>query len=215
MPAVAAAPAAADQCGRHHALILRRPGPSSNRITSLFHALALGSGGTLQGLDLLLEGGLLLVRGLQLVPEPCTPAHLLLMASLLRGEETLEALDLAAERGGLALVGDSSLLGGGDLLRSAATRWTWIRGRYGSGLHLDVDLEVDVDAEEDVLSGEVGRRQRVRRVARCRRRCGVRHHRAVIGSSATSIARCGAGARYPLDSSQVCFRSGLMPLDWW
>jgi hypothetical protein len=30
------------------------------------------------------------------------------------------------------------------------------------------------------LSGEVGRRQRLRRVARCRRRCGVRHHRAVI-----------------------------------
>jgi len=27
-----------------------------------------------------------------------------------------------------------------------------------------VDLEVDVDAEEDVLSGEVGRRQRVRSV---------------------------------------------------
>jgi hypothetical protein len=89
------------------------------------------------------------------------------MASLLRGEETLEALDLTAERGGLALIGGSSLLGGSDLLRTAATRWTWIRGRYGSGLHLGVDLEVDVDAEEDVLSGEVGRRQRVRRVARC------------------------------------------------
>jgi hypothetical protein len=159
MPAVAAAPAAADQCGRHHALILRRPVPSSNRITPLFHALALGSGGTLQGLDLLLEGGLLLVRGLQLVPEPCTPSHLLLMASLLRGEETLEALNLAAERGGLAVVGDSSLLGGGDLLRTTAMRWTWIRGRYGSGLHLGVDLEFDVDAEEDVLSGEVGHRE--------------------------------------------------------
>jgi hypothetical protein len=38
------------------------------------------------------------------------------MASLLRGEETLEALDLAAERGSLALVGGSSLLGGSDLL---------------------------------------------------------------------------------------------------
>lgn len=44
------------------------------------------------------------------------------------------------------------------LLRTAATRWTWIRGRYDSGLHLGVDLEVDVDAEDDVLSGEVGRR---------------------------------------------------------
>ena len=73
MPAVAAAPAAADQCGRHHALILRRPGPSSNRITSLFHALALGSGGPLQGPDLLLEGDLLLVCGLELVPEPLHP----------------------------------------------------------------------------------------------------------------------------------------------
>jgi hypothetical protein len=81
------------------------------------------------------------------------------MASLLRGEETLEALNLAAERGGLAVVGGSSLLGGGDLLRTAATWWTWIRGRYGSGLHLGVDLEVDVDAEEDVLSGEVGHRE--------------------------------------------------------
>ena len=48
------------------------------------------------------------------------------MASLLRGEETLEALDLAAERGGLALIGGSSLLDGSDLLRAAATRWTWI-----------------------------------------------------------------------------------------
>jgi hypothetical protein len=51
-----------------------------------------------------------------------------------------------------------------QLLRTAATRWTWIRGRHGSGLHLGVDLEVDIDAEEDVLSGEVGRRQRVRSV---------------------------------------------------
>jgi hypothetical protein len=81
------------------------------------------------------------------------------MASLLRGEETLEALDLAAERGCLAVVGGSSLIGGDDLLRTAATQWTWIRGRYGSVLHVGVDLEVDVDAEEDVLSGEVGHRE--------------------------------------------------------
>ncbi|AQK52544.1 hypothetical protein ZEAMMB73_Zm00001d050449 [Zea mays] len=196
MPPVAAAPAAADQCGRHHAMILRRPGPSSNRITSLFHALALGSGGTLQGLDLLLEGGLLLVRGLQLVPEPCTPAHLLLMASLLRGEETLKALDLAVKRGGLALVGDSSLLGGGDLLRSAATRWTWIRGCYGRGLHLGVDLEVDVDVEEDVLSGEA--RLTVRWLNRSINR--GHHHQRLIGFDAD-------GGWSPSASSKVRFEA--------
>jgi hypothetical protein len=108
-----------------------------------------------------------------------------------------------------------------QLLRTAATQWTWIprmlRQRTSS------------------WRGPRGRR-------RCRRGCPLRGGGSTVASTPSSAVpttvrgstpsgghrelsnehrtmrgrlRMGAGARYPLDSGHVCFRSGLMPLDWW
>lgn len=65
----------------------------------LLRPLLVRGGGSLEGLDLLLEGELLLVRGGQV------PAGAPLAVGVAVGavEEALEALDLGTEPGGLAL----------------------------------------------------------------------------------------------------------------
>ena len=75
------------------------PWPSDSLLLHPLIVSGSGGGGSLEGLDLLLEGELLLVRGGQ-VPAGAPGAIGVTVGAV---EEALEALDLGTEPGGLAL----------------------------------------------------------------------------------------------------------------